>query len=176
MDAPSFPPIVADRGAAGPGPWPSAGDAVTGTKQKVLVMDDDPMIREVVQAMLLTGGHQVACAKDGDEAIAMYVDASRSEEPFSVVIMDLTIPGGMGGKEAVGRLRKLDSAVRAVASSGYSDDPVLANFREHGFDAVIPKPFRLHDLEWTLGQLACPNGAEREPSGSRSALVRGVAT
>jgi CheY-like chemotaxis protein len=115
-------------------------------KRKILVMDDEETVREVVRQMLQETGHEVACAKDGEEAIELYFKAKMSADPFSVVIMDLTIPGGMGGKEAIGKLREFDSGVKAVVSSGYSDDPVMANFREHGFNAVIAKPFRFTDL------------------------------
>ena len=123
------------------------------SRGKVLVMDDEEMVRMVVGEMLLASGYLVDFARDGEEAIALYAEAKMSEAPFSVVIMDLTVPGGMGGKEAIEKLREIDSGVVAVVSSGYSDDPVMANFREHGFHAVIAKPYRVNDLQRTLQSL-----------------------
>jgi CheY-like chemotaxis protein len=117
-------------------------------------MDDEEMIRNVVGAMLKMVGHEVECAKDGEEAIRMFIEARESKCPFAAVIVDLNVPNGMGGKETVERLRRIDSSIKAVVSSGYPDDPIMTNFREYGFQAVIPKPFRVSDLSDTLRQLA----------------------
>jgi two-component system cell cycle sensor histidine kinase/response regulator CckA len=124
-------------------------------KGKVLLMDDEEMVRNVVGEMLKMVGHEVECAKDGEEAIALFLKAMDSANPFSWVIVDLNVPNGMGGKETVERLRKIDSRVRAVVSSGYPDDPIMTNFREYGFHAVIPKPFRVSDLSNALRGMAC---------------------
>jgi len=133
---------------------PEAGLAI-GAKGKVLLMDDEEMVRAVVGEMLKMFGHEVECAKDGEEAIEKYLKARESDAPFSAVIVDLNIPNGMGGKETVERLRRIDSNLKAVVSSGYPDDPIMTNYREYGFNAVISKPFRVSDLNSALQMLAC---------------------
>ncbi|MHB8894169.1 MAG: hybrid sensor histidine kinase/response regulator [Candidatus Geothermincolia bacterium] len=117
---------------------------------RVLVMDDEAMVREIATAMIRELGYEVESAEDGEEAIVLYEQARAQDRPFSAVIMDITIPGGMGGKEAIRKLLALDPEVRALVSSGYSNDPVMADFAEHGFCAVIPKPYRLADLAAAL--------------------------
>jgi len=113
---------------------------------RILVMDDEEMVRDVGARMLTLLGYNVEFAEDGAEAIALYEHALDSGEPFDAVVMDLTIPGGMGGKEAIQKLREIDPDVRAIASSGYSTDPVMANYEEHGFAAVVPKPYQTQEL------------------------------
>ncbi len=119
-------------------------------KGKVLLMDDEEMVRAVVGEMLKMVGHDVECAKDGEEAIELFRKAKEAENPFSAVIVDLNVPNGMGGRETVEQLRKIDSNVKAVVSSGYPDDPIMTNFREYGFLAVISKPFRVSELSDAL--------------------------
>jgi DNA-binding NarL/FixJ family response regulator len=80
----------------------------------------------------------------------MYRQAQTSGKPFDIVIMDLTVPGGMGGKEAIQKLKKLDPNVKALVSSGYSNDPVMSNFRDYGFQGVVKKPYRIHDMSDAL--------------------------
>lgn len=126
-------------------------------KGKVLLMDDEEMVRAVVGEMLKMVGHDVECAKDGEEAIELFLKARESENPFSAVIVDLNVPNGMGGKQTVEELRKIDSNVKAVVSSGYPDDPIMTNFREYGFHAVISKPFRVSELSDALRLLVCPS-------------------
>jgi CheY-like chemotaxis protein len=108
---------------------------------RILVMDDEAPLRKMVGRMLKNLGYESEFAKDGAEAIRMYKEAQESEKPYDVVILDLTIPGGMGGKEAINKLLEIDPEVKAIVSSGYSDDPVLANFQEYGFKGTMPKPF-----------------------------------
>jgi two-component system, cell cycle sensor histidine kinase and response regulator CckA len=108
---------------------------------RILVMDDEASLRKIVRLMLENLGYESEFAKDGAEAIRMYKAAMESGMPYNAVILDLTIPGGMGGKEAINKLLKIDPGVKAIVSSGYSDDPVLANFQEYGFKGVMPKPF-----------------------------------
>lgn len=120
---------------------------------KILVMDDEKMLRFVLNEMLTHLGYEVACARDGSEAISMYVDAAQSDDPFDGVIMDLTIPGGMGGKEAIQRLIEINPKVKAIVSSGYSNDPVMSNHEEYGFSAVVTKPFTIEQLAATLQNL-----------------------
>jgi len=114
---------------------------------KLLVMDDEDAIRILAMRMLEHSGYEVAGARDGAEAIALFEKALASGQRFDGVLLDLTVPGGMGGKEAAARLRQIDPAVSLVVTSGYSDDPVLADFRKYGFDAMLAKP-------WTVVQLS----------------------
>jgi signal transduction histidine kinase/ActR/RegA family two-component response regulator len=115
-------------------------------KGKILVMDDEKMLRYVVGEMLTHIGYEVACTKDGAEAVELYKKSKAMNNPFDAVIMDLTIPGGMGGKEAVKKLIEIDPDVRAIVSSGYSNDPVMANYPEYGFKAVVAKPYSIEEL------------------------------
>jgi CheY-like chemotaxis protein len=109
-------------------------------------MDDEEAIRLVAQALLSRLGYAVTLAPNGEEAVRLYAEARTRGEPFHLVIMDLTVPGGMGGKDAMVELLALDPDVRAIVSSGYSSDPVMANHRAHGFRGMVPKPYKLSDL------------------------------
>jgi len=113
---------------------------------RVLIMDDDDMIRLGLTALLGELGYEAETTASGEEALECYAEALKSDRPFDAVILDLTVPGGMGGAEAIGRLRELDPRVRAVVSSGYSTDPIMANYQKYGFKAVLPKPFQPADL------------------------------
>ncbi|MEW6358736.1 MAG: PAS domain S-box protein [Planctomycetota bacterium] len=117
---------------------------------RILVADDEEVVREVAQQMLQRMGYNVVCVRDGAEAVDVYRKAKTEGRPFDAVIMDLTIPGGMGGKEAIEELRRFDPAVKAIVSSGYSNDPVMSDFRKHGFSGVVVKPFHIADLGRTL--------------------------
>ncbi|MBS0663945.1 MAG: PAS domain S-box protein [Verrucomicrobia bacterium] len=121
----------------------SAMEPMTG---RVLFMDDEDPIRTMVEVLLTRLGLQVMTVPDGTDLIREFQAARTAGKAFDVVIMDLTVPGGMGGKEAMQELQKIDPDVRAIVSSGYSGDPVLANFRAHGFCGIVPKPYRLSDL------------------------------
>jgi signal transduction histidine kinase/CheY-like chemotaxis protein len=121
---------------------------------KVLVMDDDESVREVAQRMLAWLRCSVILACDGEQALSLYERHRRQGNPIDVVIMDLTVPGRMGGKEAIGRLRALDPQVKAVVSSGYSNDSILSSYRDYGFQAVLTKPYNLEELQRVLGTLA----------------------
>ncbi len=120
---------------------------------KVLVMDDEKIVRDVSGEMLKSLGYEVELASDGTEAIQMYQSALEARTPFDVVIMDLTIPGGTGGREAIQKLRSIDPDVKAIVSSGYSNDPVMADFREYGFRGVIIKPYRIEGFSRTLQEV-----------------------
>ncbi len=113
---------------------------------KVLLMDDDSAIREVAKLILERLGYTVTGTTKGEDAIAVYKEAMGTEREFDVVIMDLTIPGHMGGKEAIKELLKIDPDVKGIVSSGYSTDPIMANFEAHGFKGVVEKPFRVEEL------------------------------
>ncbi len=113
---------------------------------RVLFMDDERTIRSFATALLKRLGHDVTAVADGREAVRVYKDAHAHHRPFDVVILDLTVPGGMGGREAIEALKQFDPGVRAIVSSGYSSDPVLANHEAYGFREVVPKPYELTDL------------------------------
>ncbi|MHB1126450.1 MAG: PAS domain-containing sensor histidine kinase [Bacillota bacterium] len=113
---------------------------------KVLLVDDDEAVRKVAGAMLTSLGYDVYHASSGDEGITSYKDAKETGKPFALVIMDLTIPGGIGGKETIKRLRQYDPDVKAMVSSGYSTDPVMSSYTQYGFKGIITKPYHLHEL------------------------------
>ena len=119
---------------------------------KILIMDDEEMLRTLAAHILIELGHEAEVVKDGDEALAVYSKAMEAGSPFDGVIMDLTIPGGMGGKEAVAKLLELDPGAKVIVASGYSNDPVMANYKAHGFVAMLVKPFRVADLEKAVGE------------------------
>jgi PAS domain S-box-containing protein len=122
-------------------------------RKRVLVMDDEEAIRLLAEAMLGMLDYEVVTAPDGDSALAAHAAARESGRPFDLAIMDLTIPGGMGGKETMRRLREKDTAIHAIVSSGYSNDPIMAHYLDHGFNGVLPKPYVLNDLISVLAQL-----------------------
>ena len=109
---------------------------------RVLFMDDEDVLQELVGAMLEHLGYEVVCASNGEAALARYVEG----KPFDAVIVDLTVPGGMGGFETVQKLRLVDPLVRAIVSSGYSNDPLMINYQQHGFSGVIAKPYQMAEL------------------------------
>jgi len=115
-------------------------------EKKVLFMDDEAVIRDSTEEILLYLGLDVVLVKDGEEAIEVYHKHMASGEPIDVVIMDLTIPGGLGGKAAVKKILELDPQAKVIVTSGYSNDPVMANYREFGFAGVIKKPFLVDEL------------------------------
>ncbi len=119
-------------------------------KGRVLVMDDEILIRDVAARFLKVMGFEAALAEDGSAALDMYRQAKESGQPFDIVIMDLTIPGGMGGKEAVQNLLVYDPEAVAIVSSGYSNDPIMSNCEAHGFKGVVKKPFRIEELSDAL--------------------------
>ncbi|MBU4037539.1 MAG: PAS domain S-box protein, partial [Proteobacteria bacterium] len=112
----------------------------------ILVMDDDKMLKIMVEEMLNVLGYESEFANDGDEAVKMYKKALESGKPYDAVMLDLTIPGGMGGKEAVKILLETDPNLKAIVFSGYSDDPVMSNHRKYGFKGMLSKPFNLESL------------------------------
>ncbi|MDA8387323.1 MAG: ATP-binding protein, partial [Nitrospiraceae bacterium] len=127
-------------------------DPAPSEKRRVLVLDDDEMVRDVVAKMLASLGYEVELSEDGSHTIDTYRRALLDGKPFDAVIMDLTIPGGMGGKECVERLIRINPDVVAIVSSGYSDDPILSNYRDFFFRGVVSKPYRIEELSRILRQ------------------------
>jgi PAS domain S-box-containing protein len=119
-------------------------------KGRILIMDDEHAYRMVLGDILKTIGYEYELARDGTEAIEFYKNAMAAGRPFDTVIMDLTIPGGMGGKEAIKKLLEMDPKVKAIVASGYSSDPVMADFKAYGFMGMIEKPFDLRTLSAAL--------------------------
>jgi two-component system cell cycle sensor histidine kinase/response regulator CckA len=117
---------------------------------RILVMDDEAMIQELLREILTSLGYAVECVGDGTAAVAAYQQAQAAGQAFAAVILDLTIPGQMGGVETLVRLQALDPQVCAIVSSGYAQDPVLAHFAQYGFRAVIAKPYTVEGLHAVL--------------------------
>ena len=120
---------------------------------RILIMDDEEMVRSVCKMMLAQMGHEVALSKNGEEALELYQEAAQNANKFDLVIMDLTIPGGMGGKEAVKRILAINPGAKVIVSSGYSNDPVMASCKEYGFCSAIVKPYRLKELAKVINQV-----------------------
>jgi CheY-like chemotaxis protein len=123
---------------------PPASQAATAGR--ILVMDDEELVRGVVVRILERAGFDVAAVPDGDAALAAWRRAREDERPFVAGILDLTVPGGRGGDEIVGELLALDPGARVIVSSGYSTSPVVADFRRFGFRASVPKPYAADEL------------------------------
>ncbi len=120
---------------------------------RILLMDDEKSVRKVTKLMLSRLGYDPDFAKDGTEAIAQYKGAIESGRPFDAVILDLTIKEGMGGIDTIKKLMEMDPQVRAIVSSGYSNDPVITNFEKYGFIGALPKPYTMKDLSDMLNKV-----------------------
>jgi CheY-like chemotaxis protein len=116
-------------------------------------MDDEEIVTIVVGQMLKSLGYEFNCVETGEEALEKYADSLRSGEAYDAVILDLTVRGGMGGKETISRMFEIDPQVRAIVSSGYSDDPIVANYRDFGFKGVLSKPYEIERLSNVLYSL-----------------------
>jgi len=132
---------------------PKVEDRVHRGKGRILVMDDEADVRLVASDMLELMGYEVDVSPDGAHALQLYTTARRIGRPYAIVMFDLTIPAGMGGKEAIVKLREIDPGAVAIVSSGYSYDPVMASYKEFGFDAVVPKPYKPDELARVLNSL-----------------------
>lgn len=119
----------------------------------VLIMDDEEVVRETVGSMLERLGYKVSFSTDGNEAINHYTEALKSRKKFDAVILDLTIPGGMGGKQAISKLRELDPEIKAIVSSGYSNNPVMSDYKNYGFSGILSKPYTLSQLSKVLDEV-----------------------
>ncbi len=120
---------------------------------RILVMDDEPFIQTLASRMLGKMGYESELAKDGAEAIKKYQKAIESNRPFDAVILDLTVPGGMGGQETITKLIQIDRNVKVIVSSGYSTDPVMSNYRDYGFVAAVRKPYVIKELNDALKKI-----------------------
>lgn len=125
-------------------------EALNSGSGTILVMDDEQIIRDVVSSMLIQLGYEAVSVDDGQKAIERYEAKLSTSAKFDAVIMDLTIPGGMGGKEAVQKILALDPAAKVIVSSGYRQDPLLDDFRSLGFCNMVNKPYQLEDLSRVL--------------------------
>lgn len=117
---------------------------------RILVMDDEEMICDLLHELLSSLGYQAECVRDGTEAVAVYQRAQVTGQPFAAVILDHTIPGGMGGRETITRLRVLNPQIKAILSSGYANDPMMADYTHYGFSGVVAKPYTVAKLQEAL--------------------------
>ena len=122
-------------------------------KGRILVMDDEKMVIKITGHILNRLGYDASFAKDGDLAVEMYKKAMESGNPFDAVILDLTVRGGMGGKEAIKRLIEIDPKIKAIVSSGYSNSPVMTSYKDYGFIGVIAKPYNINELSKKLNEV-----------------------
>jgi two-component system, cell cycle sensor histidine kinase and response regulator CckA len=127
---------------------------------RVLVMDDEEQVRELALRMVARLGFEGHGVRDGEAAVTAYREALSAGQPFDLVVMDLTVTGGMGGKDAVRGVLALDPAARVIVSSGYSNDPVMAFHRQYGFAAVLAKPYRMGQMRETFAQVLGAKAAE----------------
>ena len=139
---------------------PEKANFASARKATVLFLDDDSMMRTMVKHMLVRGGHKVLLSKTGEEAIELYRKHHNNGQTIDIVIMDLTIPGGMGGKDALYELLKINREVKAIVVSGYSNDPVIAHCEEYGFVASIVKPFLMNELNDVVNKVLQKNTKE----------------
>ena len=121
-------------------------------------MDDQELLLKIAGLMLNRMGYATTLAIDGEQAISIYREAYRSEKPFDLVILDLTVPGGMGGAETIQALLKINPKIKALVSSGYSNDPIMANYEDYGFCGVVPKPYTVVQMSELLTKIFCEKG------------------
>ncbi len=122
-------------------------------KGRILVMDDEKMVIKITGHILNRLGYEASFSKDGTQAVEMYKKAMESGSPFDVVILDLTVRGGMGGKEAIKKLTEIDPKIKAIVSSGYSNSPVMTSYKDYGFIGVIAKPYNINELSKKLNEV-----------------------
>jgi|TARA_Y100000310_G_C20688689_1_gene820760 PAS domain S-box-containing protein len=135
---------------------------------KILLMDDDSSIRELATQMLTRLGYRITTSADGAETVRIFKDALDAGDDFDAVILDLTIPGGMGGGDALLHLRQLQPTVKAIVSSGYSNDPIMSSFRDYGFEGVISKPYKIREMSIVLRQTISSSGLPPTNTNARS--------
>ncbi len=137
--------LTSEKKKAKKDPIPSTGN--------ILIMEDEDYIREGIGEVLIHLGYHVELAKNGEEAIALYKAAKSLGQSFDLIIMDLTIHGGMDGREAIKKLLEIDPNVKALVSSGYLDDPVLSDYKKYGFCGIVTKPFNIRELSETIHEI-----------------------
>lgn len=120
---------------------------------RILIMDDEETVRNIASRILGRFGFEVEVAEDGAKAIRLYQNARENKKPFDALLIDLTIPGGMGGKETIKSLLKIDPSVKAIVSSGYSNDPIMSDYRSYGFKGVLAKPYRFDSLGRVISEI-----------------------
>ncbi|MFA5267329.1 MAG: response regulator [Methanoregula sp.] len=121
-------------------------------KGKVLLMDDEQIILDVTLEVLRFLEYDVMFARDGVAALNLYKQEKEAGVPFDLVILDLSVPEGLGGKDTIGLLKSYDPSVKAIVSSGYSNDPVVQDFNQYGFSGRLSKPYKINDLKGILEQ------------------------
>ena len=133
---------------------PSGSSVISRSRRgMVLVMDDEEIVRVVVNRLLLQCGFETELAKDGVEMLRLYREAKEAGKTFVAVILDLIIQEGMGGQEAIKQLLAYDPDVKVIVSSGYSHNPIMTNFREYGFAGFLPKPYKLEELRRIMNEI-----------------------
>jgi len=136
--------------------FPDGADARNGLNKgnkRILLMDDEEILLDAVGSMLRILGYEVDSARSGIDAIALFTEAKNNGAPYDLLILDLTIAGAMGGKQAIQELRQIDPDVKAIVSSGYSNDPVMENYEKYGFRGVLAKPFDMGSLRLALNSV-----------------------
>lgn len=123
---------------------------------RILIMDDERAVSDIAGRMLTHLGYHTEVARDGEETLELYKKSMGAGDPFDLVIMDLTIPGGLGGVETIKKLREIDPKAKAIVSSGYSNDPVMADFKDYGFNGCIMKPYKIQELGKTIFEVLNP--------------------
>ena len=128
-------------------------NAGTNSKGKILLMDDEQIIIDVTLEVLQFLGYEVQFARDGDEALALYAKEKAAGAPFDAVILDLSVPEGLGGRETIGKLMALDPAAKAIVSSGFANDPYVQDYTHYGFAGKLSKPYKINDMKAILESL-----------------------
>jgi len=123
-------------------------------KKRVLVMDDDEMVRNTAKAILALAEYEVDCAKDGSEAIEYYRKSLLENNSYSAVLLDVVVKSGVGGKETMRRLLQMDPLVNAIISSGYTEDTVMSDYSRFKFKGRISKPYRAEDLQKLVNEIS----------------------
>ncbi len=127
-----------------------SNNAAPSRKAKILLMDDDEVIRTAVRGLLENFGYEVKTCGDGQQAIELYKKALQEESPFDAVVMDLNIPEGMGGTKAMKELLAIDPDAKGVVSSGFPNDSVMSDYRKFGFSGIVEKPYKIEELDKVL--------------------------
>ncbi len=124
-----------------------------GGNGRILLMDDDKFLSLLTVELLNNIGYHVALAANGEKAISLYKKAKESDRPFDLVILDINIRNGMGGRETMNHLLQIDPGIRAIVSSAYIEDPLMVDFRDYGFSGALPKPFGVRELHDTVSRV-----------------------